>query len=52
MSEVVVNGSGASADLDFAATKKALASSSTSVRLAQLKAVHEKAAQKCMCAPR
>ncbi|CAM1500851.1 Fc.00g100130.m01.CDS01 [Cosmosporella sp. VM-42] len=46
MSEVEVNGSGSSVDLDFPATKKALASSSTAVRIAQLRAVDEKISQK------
>ncbi|KAF7553366.1 hypothetical protein G7046_g7118 [Stylonectria norvegica] len=48
MSEVEVNGSGPSVDLDFAATKKALASSSTAVRTTQLRAIEERIAQKAV----
>ncbi|EQB44089.1 hypothetical protein CGLO_17196 [Colletotrichum gloeosporioides Cg-14] len=43
MTEVVVNGSGsASAPLDFPATRTALTSSSTNVRIAQLRTVEDK----------
>ncbi|KAH7011980.1 armadillo-type protein [Ilyonectria destructans] len=48
MSEVEANANGASANLDLVATRKALASSSTVVRIAQLRAIDEKIAQKSL----
>lgn len=47
MSKEDVSDPGASAAFDVAATKKALASSSTSVRIAQLHGIEDKATQKC-----
>ncbi|KAF7549001.1 hypothetical protein G7Z17_g6686 [Cylindrodendrum hubeiense] len=46
MSEVEANANGASANLDLAATRKALASSSTALRIAQLRTIDERIAQK------
>lgn len=53
MSEVEVNGASTSAvELDFAATKKALASSSTALRTTQLHAIEERIHHKCELDPK
>ncbi|KAF5004352.1 hypothetical protein FDECE_9156 [Fusarium decemcellulare] len=48
MSKLDSSDSGASADFDIAAAKNALASSSTAVRIAQLRTIEEKLAQKSL----
>ncbi|KAK7429662.1 translational activator of GCN4 [Neonectria magnoliae] len=48
MSEVEANANGTSASLDLAATRKALASSSTAVRIAHLRAIDDKIANKSL----
>ncbi|KAI8673619.1 Ribosomal protein L19 [Fusarium keratoplasticum] len=48
MSKVDSSDSGASSDLDIAAAKKALASSSTAIRIAQLRTIEEKLTQKSL----
>lgn len=50
MSEPATNG-GASPSLDLAATERALASSSTAVRIAQLRSLDDLVAQNCTSSP-
>jgi hypothetical protein len=47
MSKGDLSDSGASADLDIAAVKQALASSSTATRITQLRSIEERLTQKC-----